>query len=118
MTAPPQMTPQQAFQILTQELSASGSFPINAATNTVPAPNLTLREAIAAIHWRLNASVDLKGTGGSTERPFDPSKSDDILGHILDIHVIALQVLALLSDLAAASGRDVPTILAKVEASL
>ena len=97
MSAP--TDPVTLFETLVSELSESGSFPINASTATVPQPNLTPRQAIAATLWKTNASVDLKGTGDASARPIDPSDPDDLLGQVLSLRAENLQVMALLSGL-------------------
>jgi hypothetical protein len=103
MTAPdPTTDPVAFFQEMIQELSASGSTPLTAATDTVPAPKLTLRAAIGAILWITNAGVDMKGTDGPSERPFPPGKPDTILGHILSLRAEQLQTQSLLSALISA----------------
>jgi hypothetical protein len=100
MTAPGNTTdPVAFFQEMIQELSASGSTPLTAKTDTVPAPNLTLRGAIGAILWITNAGVDMKGTAGPSERPFPPGTPDTILGHILSLRAEQLQTQSLVSAL-------------------
>lgn len=117
-TPPPDNpTVDQVLTYLIQELSASGDTPLTAATNTVSAPDLTLRGAIQAILWITNAAVDMKGTDDATGRPFPPSAPDTILGHILSMRAEGLITQALIADLAAASGRDVTTIIANAKAS-
>lgn len=91
--------PVALYQQLLEELSASGSTPLTAATTSVSAPNLTLREAIQAILWITNAGVDMKGTSGPSERPFAPGTPDTILGHILSLRAEQLQTQSLLSAL-------------------
>lgn len=117
MTTPTPMTPEQALTILIQELSASGNTPLTASTKTVPAPELTLRQAVNAILWITNAAVDMKGTDDATGRPFPPNTPDTILGHILSLRAEVLQTQAILADLASSLGRDVPTLLANAKAS-
>lgn len=109
MTTP--ATPEQALTVLIQELSASGDTPLTASTDTVPAPNLTLRAAINAILWITNAAVDMKGTDDATPRPFPPTQADTILGHILSLRAEVLQTQAIVADLASALGRDVTTLM-------
>lgn len=93
------MDPVALFALLAQELSASGSTPLTAATDTVPAPHLSARGALQAILWITNAAVDMKGTSGPSERPFPPGTPDTILGHILSLRAEQLQTQALLSAL-------------------
>lgn len=115
--SPPDLTADQVLSYLITQLSASGDTPLTAATNTVPAPNLTLRGAINAILWITNAAVDMKGTDDATGRPFLPTEPDTILGHILSLRAEVLQTQAILADLASSLGRDVPTLLANAKAS-
>jgi hypothetical protein len=110
-------TVDQTLAYLIAELSASGDIPLTASTNTVPAPNLTLRGAINAILWITNAAVDLQGTGDATGRPFPVSTPDTILGHILSLRAEGLITQAILTDLAASLGRDVTTLRANAIAS-
>lgn len=117
VTTPNPMSPEQALTTLIQELSASGQTPLTAATKTVPAPNLTLRQAVQAILWITNAAVDMKGTDDAAGRPFPPSASDTILGHILSLRAEVLQTQAIVADLAAALGRDVKTLMANAQGS-
>lgn len=116
MTAP---TPEQAFATLMQELSASASTPLTASTDTVPAPNLTLREAVNAILWVTNAAVDMAGTGSANgPRPWSPTIPDTILGHVLSLRLEGLITQAIVTELAAKAGVDVVTIRQQVVASL
>lgn len=118
-TPPPaNPTVDQVLTYLIQELSASGDTPLTAATNTVPAPNLTLRGAVQAILWITNAAVDLQGTGDATGRPFPPTIPDTILGHILSMRAEGLITQAIVTDLAASLGRNVTTLRANAIASL
>lgn len=96
------MDPVALFEQLLQELGASGGTPLTASTDTVPAPNLTLRDAIQAILWITNAGVDMKGTAGPSQRPFAPGTPDTILGHILSLRAEQLQTQSLLSALISA----------------
>lgn len=117
---PPPANPSvdQALTYLIQELSASGDTALTASTDTVPAPNLTLRSAVQAILWITNAAVDMKGTDSATNgRPFPPTTADTILGHILNMRAEGLITQAIVADLASALGRDVKTIIANAKAS-
>lgn len=104
----PDMTPQQLFDLLVKELSASGSEPILDNDGK----KMTLRQAVARILWKENFLLPLN------DRPVDPKKKDDQYGHVLSTHAIALQNQAILADLAGALGRDVPELLAQVKASI
>lgn len=97
-------TPQQAFETLMQELSASGSIPINASTEGHAQPNKTLRGAIAAIFWKTNALLPL------SKRPVDPKVWDDLYGHVLSLRTEHLITQAIVTDLAARLGTDVVKI--------
>lgn len=102
-------TPQQAFQILTTELSGSGSQPLLDAKGN----KLTLRGAIGAI---LNKVVSSVFTLAS--RPLPPTQADDLYGHIMSLRAEGLITQAIVTDLAAALGRDVATLRANVIAEL
>lgn len=94
------MDPVALFETLLNELSASGSTPLTASTDTVPAPHLSLRAAIQAILWVSNAAVDMKGTNDPAgPRPWDPIVPDNSLGHMLSLRGELLQTQALLSAL-------------------
>jgi hypothetical protein len=107
MTTPSQMTPQQAFATLTQELSASGSQPLLDNDGT----KFTLRTAIARILWKVNFLLPLKS------RPLPPTQSDDLYGHVLSLRAEHLITQAILTDLAARLGTDVTAIRTKVTGS-
>ncbi len=116
MTSP---TPEQVFGLLLSELSASGDIPLTASTNTVPAPNLTLREAIQAVLWVTNAAVDLLGTGNTYgDRPWPLNVPDTILGHVLSLRVETVQTLALATALCEAAKIDITSVLASVQTSI
>jgi hypothetical protein len=119
MTTPTPITPEQLFAQLMTELSASADVPLTAATDTVPAPNLTAREAWQNILWVTNAAVDMKGTGSPYgARPFPPSVPDTILGHLLSARVESMQALALVTALCEAAKIDTKSILDAVAASI
>lgn len=105
----PQMTPQQLFSLLLSELSASGSVPLPAEDPTKP--NLTLRQAIAAILWKNTTVLNL------FQRPRNPATTDDLFGHVLNLRAENLQNQALLAALCAANKIDVPSILNAVKES-
>lgn len=104
------MTPEQLFQLLITELSASGSVPLPA--NEPGKPNLTLREAIAAILWKNTFLLRL------TDRPRNPKITDDLYGHVLNLRAENLQNQALLAALCERFGIDVAKILSQVKDSL
>ena len=93
-------TPQQAFQTLIQELSGSGSQPLLDNDGT----KFTLRGAIGRILWKVNFLLPLKN------RPISPNQTDDLYGHVLSLRAENLINQAILTDLAAALGRDVKTL--------
>jgi hypothetical protein len=100
MTAPSQTTPQQAFQTLTTELSASGSQPLLDNDGT----KFTLRGAFGRILWKVNFLLPL------ANRPLPPTKLDDLYGHVLSLRAENLINQVIITDLAAALGRDVTTL--------
>jgi hypothetical protein len=120
MTAP-QLTPQQLFDQLLSELSASGSVPINANTDENPnTPNLTLRQAIASLYWQQLAAVQMEGTDSQYgSRPFPMWVTDNQLGHILSMRAEVLECRALLRALCEQANPpiNVDTIVAGVRAS-
>lgn len=105
-------TPQQFFAQLLAELSASGDLPINASTTFGSFPNKTLREAVANIYWKETALLNL------LNRPSHAGVADDQYGHILSIHAIALQILALVTALAEVAKVDVGAVLGAVNSSI
>lgn len=96
------MTPQQLFDQLVAELSASGSTPLVNGDDGKPA---TLREAIGALLWKQTTLLDL------TDRPRTPTATDDQYGHVLSTHAIVLQTQALAAALCVAHGVDVKATL-------
>lgn len=106
----PQETPQQLFALLLSELSASGSVPLPA--EEPGKPNLTLREAIAAILWKNTFQLDL------ADRPRNPNEKDDLYGHILSLRAEGLQNQALLVALCDVVKIDVKSIFSAVTESL
>lgn len=108
MTDPAQITPQQAFQTLTQELSASGSQPMLDNDGSA----FTLRGAIARILWKVNFLLPLKA------RPLDPTQTDDLYGHVLSLRAEHLITQAILTNLAARLGTDVTSLRQQVLNSL
>jgi hypothetical protein len=105
-------TPQQFFAQLVTELSASGGEPINASTTFGAFQNKTLREAVANVYWKETALLNLLG------RPAPAGQADDQFGHVLSIHAIALQCLALITAIAEAAKIDVNKVLGAVGTSI
>jgi hypothetical protein len=103
------MTPQQLLALLVSELSASGSVPLQAEDPSHP--NLTLREAIAAILWKETFLLDLTG------RPRDPRLKDDAYGHILSMRAEGLITQALVTAVAEAAKIDTATVIAQAKAA-
>lgn len=109
MTAPTQqMTPQQAFQTLTNELAASASDPLLDNDGT----KFTLRQAIKRILWKVNYLLPL------ANRPKSPTQTDDLYGHVLSLRAEQLITQTVLFNLASKLGVDVATLRAQVIASL
>jgi hypothetical protein len=108
MSAPNQMTPEQALGVVAQELSASASTPL-LDNNGTP---FTLRGAIGRILWKVNFLLPL------LNRPVSPNQTDDLYGHVLSMRVEGLITQAILADLAAKAGSDVTTLRNNVIASL
>ena len=108
-STPPEMTPAQLFALLLSELSASGSVALPAEDPSKP--NLTLREAVAAILWKNTTELSLKG------RPRNPNLADDLYGHILNLRAETLQNQALLAALCQANHINVVSILNAVKES-
>jgi hypothetical protein len=117
---PADITPQQLLALLTSELSASGSQPINASTAANPdEPNKTLRQAIGEIYWGTQALVDLKGAGSAYgDRPWPPNVPDNLLGQILSLRAEGLITQALLAALAEAAGIDTAKVIEEARAAL
>lgn len=103
-------TPQQTFQTLVTELSASGSAPL--LDNDDPAKPFTLRTAISRILWKVNQTL------GLTNRPKDPKVKDDLFGQVLNLRAEQLITQAIITDLAARLGTDVNTIRTNVIAGI
>jgi hypothetical protein len=101
MTDPNQMSPQQAFQILTQELAASASDPLLDNDGTT---KFTLRQAVKRILWKINFLLPL------ANRPLPPTQTDDLYGHVLSLRAEHLITQAIITDLAARLGTDVKTL--------
>jgi hypothetical protein len=103
------MTPQELYELLLRELSASGSVKIT----TPEGDQLTLREAIEQIFWKERGWHDLRGG-----RPRHPSQQDDQLGQVLSMRAEGLFTQALLYELAKKSGIDVASVYKRVQDSL
>jgi hypothetical protein len=92
-----QMTPQELYELLLRELSASGSTKIT----TPEGENITLRAAIEQIFWKERGLHGLEGG-----RPRSPKTKDDQLGHVLSMRAENLFNQALLLALADKAGID------------
>ena len=108
--APPPLptNPQDLYNLLLSELSASGSTLIV----TPEGKTLTMREAIAALYERECYVHGLQG------RPYHPGDQDDQLGHLLSARAEGLFTQALLVALAEQVGIDVEALYEQVKASL
>jgi Domain of unknown function (DUF4185) len=104
-----EMTPQQLYELLLRELSASGSVPIT----TPEGETLTLREAIEEIHYKERGNHGLEGG-----RPRHPGKDDDQLGHVLNARAEGLFTQACVVELAKRAGIDVGALYAQVQRSI
>lgn len=102
------MTPQETYELLMRELSASGSKKIT----TPEGENLTLREAIEQIFYKE------RGLHGLEERPRHPDKKDDQLGHVLSTRAEGLFNQALLVEIAEKAGIDVGEVYRNVQEGL
>lgn len=104
------MTPNEAFQKLMTELSASASDPL--LDNDDPAKPFTLRGAIKRILWKVNQCLPL------TNRPVNPKQKDDLFGHVLSLRAEHLVTQAILTELAGKLGVNVVQIRKDVLGSL
>jgi hypothetical protein len=102
------MTPQELYELLLRELSASGSVKIS----TPEGDQLTLREAIEQIFTKQRAWYQLTG------RPRHPGEDDDQLGHVLSSRAEGLFNQALLVAIAEKQGIDTGKLYAQVQRSL
>jgi hypothetical protein len=102
------MTPQELYELLLRELSASGAVKIN----TPEGDSLTLREAIEQIF------VKERGWYGLAGRPRHPGATDDQLGHVLNARAEGLFNQALLVAIAEKNGIDVGALYAQVQKGL
>lgn len=104
----PQTTPEQALATVAAELSASASEALLDPTGTP----LTLRGAIKSVLTKVTLPLSLQ------DRPHTPAQTDDLYGHVLSLRAEQLITQALVTDLAAALGRDVTALRANAIASL
>ena len=103
------MTPQELYEMLLRELSASGSEPIV----TPEGDKLTLRQAIEQIFWKERG---LHGVSGG--RPRHPSEKDDQLGHLLSARTEGLFTQAVVVAIADRFNVDVKAIYEQVQENL
>lgn len=103
-----EMTPQELYELLLKELSASGSKPIV----TPEGAKLTLREAVEQVFWKQRGWHDLKG------RPRHPSEKDDMLGQILSLRAELLFTQAVVVAIADKFGLDAQALYDQVKESL
>jgi hypothetical protein len=102
------MTPQQLYELLLRELSASGSTKIT----TPEGDNLTLRQAVEEIYWKERGPHTLAG------RPRHPKDSDDQLGHVLSTRAEGLFTQACVVAMADKAGVDTKRLYQQVKKSL
>ena len=103
------MTPQELYELLLRELSASGSIKIT----TPEGDDITLRSAVEQIFWKERGGHDM--TNG---RPRHPGKEDDQLGHVLNARAEGLFTQALVYELAKKAGINVNKLYKQVQESL
>ena len=103
------MTPQQLYELLLKELSASGSLKIT----TPDGRNITLRDAIAQIYEKERCILDM-----SVGRPRHPREGDDQLGHVLNTRAEGLFTQAVVVALADKAGINTSKIYQQVQESL
>ena len=102
------MGPQELYELLLRELSASGSEPIV----TPDGEKITLRQAIEQIFWKERGEHGLEGG-----RPRHPNKGDDQLGHVLNARAEGLFTQTLVVALAEKAGIDAGAIYQQVQES-
>jgi hypothetical protein len=102
------VTPQELYEKLLKELSASGSTKIT----TPEGEQLTLREAVQQIFGKLRTPYTLG------DRPRDPSKADDVYGHVMNARAEGLYTQALIDLLAQKAGVDTQAVYNQVKDSL
>lgn len=103
------MTPQELYEMLLRELSASGSVKIT----TPEGDNVTLREAIEQIFWKERGPHGLEGG-----RPRHPNTKDDQLGQVLSMRAEGLFTQTLVVEVARRAGVDVKALYTQVQKSL
>ena len=103
------MTPQELYELLLRELSASGSIKIT----TPEGDNITLRAAIEQIFWKERGGHDM-----SNGRPRHPGMEDDQLGHVLNARAEGLFTQALVYELAKKAGINVSKLYQQVQEGL
>lgn len=104
-----QMTPQQLYELLLRELSASGSVKIT----TPEGDNITLRQAIEQIFWKERGQHGMEGG-----RPRHPGEKDDQLGHVLNARAEGLFTQACVVAIADHLEIDVDKLYQQVKESL
>jgi hypothetical protein len=102
------VTPQELYEKLLNELSASGSTKIT----TPEGEDLTLRQAIEQIFTKERAQYRL------ADRPRSPAKADDHYGHTMNARAEGLYTQALLDLLAQKAGIDTKAVYNQVKDSL
>lgn len=107
MTTP--TTADQALAILIPELSASGQEPI---LDTDGSTKLSLRQAVSRVFAKITTILTLG------QRPLSPTQGDDLYGHILSLRAEQLITQAIVADLAARLGSDIPTLITNAKAAL
>jgi hypothetical protein len=103
-----QMTPQELYELLMRELSASGSQPIT----TPEGENITLRQAVEQIYWKE------RGPHTMTGRPRHPASGDDQLGHVLSARAEGVFTQACVVAMADKMGVDTRKLYEQVKRSL
>lgn len=103
------MTPQQLYELLLRELSASGSVKIT----TPEGDNITLRQAIEQIFWKERGQHGMEGG-----RPRHPGEKDDQLGHVLNARAEGLFTQACVVAIADHLEIDVDKLYQQVKESL
>ena len=103
------MSPQELYELLLRELSASGSEPIIGPEGE----KLTLRQAVEQIFWKEKGDHGMEGG-----RPRHPNKPDDQLGHVLNARAEGLFTQALVYELAKKQGVDVKKLYKQVQEGL
>lgn len=102
------VTPQELYEVLLRELSASGSVMIT----TPEGDDITLREVVLQIFEKERGWYTLEG------RPRHPRDSDDQLGHVMSNRAEALFTQACVVALADRAGIDTRQLYNQVKGSL